>query len=83
MEDDGGGSIDERMRAANREHPRTRDTKYTMDALITVPATSLSEINEHVELKMITNTMTGARNMNTVMKVSTTMENRSILVGTT
>jgi len=76
------GSANERTVDANNEHPRTRDTKHATEALITAPATSFSEISEQVELKMITKTMIGASDMNTVMKVSTTIENTSILAGT-
>ena len=75
------GSADERTVDANNEHPRTRDTKCITEDLITAPATSFSKISEQVELKMITKTTIGARDMKTVMKASTIMENMSILAG--
>jgi hypothetical protein len=74
-------SANERTVEANSEHPRMRNRKHITDSWIVAPATFLSDIKMHTELKITTKTMTGARDMNHETNVSTTMANSSILVG--
>lgn len=69
------------MIEANREQHRASDAKSTTDASMTDPATSFSEINEHVELKMMMSTTMGARNMNPETNPLTTIGKSSILKG--
>jgi len=78
----GPSSRNERMIEANMEHPKTREAKSNTDVFMTCPATRFLDINEHVELKIITKTMIGARNMNAATKPSTIIGKKLILKGT-
>jgi hypothetical protein len=78
-----GGAIEETTSEANREDPKARRAKIITDLVITRPAKALSCIKVQVELKMITNTITGERKRNPAMKALTITENRLILIGET